>query len=138
MHVKQSERDRQNGIVRDWIGRAITPFELVELEAQAQATWQSPPGADEGHYVAELWTRVLRVECDYVRHIGRLYLPPTCCTDISGAISFFRRLDPDVQRIHTFSGGEPDTSYEHVGGKEWSAHAPLRVPPTATTTGATR
>ncbi|MBS0243806.1 MAG: hypothetical protein JSS20_16650 [Proteobacteria bacterium] len=63
---------------------------------------------------------VLRFEYDFDRHAGRLYMAQGDCADMSGAIRFFERIDPDVRRIETFTGPVPDTTYVRDGA-DWHA-----------------
>ncbi|EIC23403.1 hypothetical protein [Thiorhodovibrio frisius] len=55
------------------------------------------------------------------RHLA-LDLPDMNCCDMGGAIKIAQYLYPDVDKIDTFSGGQPDTKYrfDH-DGSEWKA-----------------
>ena len=58
------------------------------------------------------------VECidyDFATHSGRAFLCPGHCTDYTSVVRYFKRIDPKVQRIETFSGDVPDTVYEMTG-----------------------
>ena len=71
-------------------------------------------------WMAGLQTFVQSLTYDFDAHVGRLALPPDCCTDMSGAIQLFARLDADVQRIEVFAGGMPDITYQRTG-QDWHA-----------------
>lgn len=61
----------------------------------------------------------------------RLDLPLHNCTDMTGCIASAKGIMPDVARIETYSGGEPDTVYKllatHDGKGEWKAFSTRRV-----------
>jgi hypothetical protein len=54
------------------------------------------------------------------RCVLEIYLADGDCTDMSGAIELARRIDPEIDRIRTFSGDKPDTYY-NFEGVEWVA-----------------
>ncbi len=55
--------------------------------------------------------------------VGLLYLPARHCCDMRACVQLFKQIDPDVKRIETFSGCEPDTIYQK-NGEEWLAFMP--------------
>lgn len=65
----------------------------------------------------------LRLGYDFQHRVGRIRLPDGDCTDASGCIQLFQQIDPDVERIATYSGTRLDTVYKRKGG-EW-----LSIPP---------
>jgi hypothetical protein len=73
------------------------------------------------YYIEELKAAVKSISYDFDTKIGNLYMPDMCCTDMSGCIAFFQRIDPRVESIYTFSNGVRDTSY-HLRGGEWRAN----------------
>jgi len=79
---------------------------------------------------ARLHTAVERLAYDYATRTGRLDMPAGCCCDMTGAIALFRYLHPAVERIETFAGGQPDTSYRLEAGA-WTAIRPRREGPRA-------
>lgn len=52
-----------------------------------------------------------------------LTMPEGACCDMTGCIEVAKRIHPDVRKIITFAGGEPDTVYVLVDG-EWAAWPP--------------
>jgi len=57
----------------------------------------------------QLCTLVDSISYDVRKRIGTVKMPRTCCTDMSGAIDLFERIDPKVERIETYAGGRRDT-----------------------------
>jgi len=57
---------------------------------------------------------------DFERRFGTLHQAADCCTDMTGTISVFEAIDPDVRKIQTWAGGFLDTTYERIHGK-WVA-----------------
>ena len=73
-------------------------------------------------YRRDLGTNVIKLEYDFANRVGTLYMPELCCTDMTGTIALFKRIDPEVEEIHTISGEKPDVIY--VGKKnQWYAQA---------------
>jgi len=60
------------------------------------------------------------IHYDVLSRIGILNLPEGQCTDMSGAIKFFKNIDSKVRFIFTFSGEKIDTAYGQIN-KEWHA-----------------
>lgn len=58
-----------------------------------------------------LQCRAKDVRYDFDRKTGMLVMAAGDCCDMSGCISLFENIDPDVERIRTVSGAEEDTSY---------------------------
>lgn len=48
---------------------------------------------------------------DFESHVGQVHMTDGSCTDMSGCIKVFKRIDTDVVTIRTFSGEKPDTVY---------------------------
>lgn len=69
---------------------------------------------------------VKSISYDYDAKRGRLNMEERNCCDMSGCIDLFTRIDPDVNRIHTYTGNTPDTYYIHKRG-EWTAHLKRQV-----------
>jgi hypothetical protein len=69
----------------------------------------------------------IRLEYHWRSRLGRIYLEPLCCTDMTGAIELFTRIDPKVTRIEVYSGGLFDTIY-HCEAGAWVAREPQRAP----------
>jgi len=59
----------------------------------------------------ELQCEVDRLEYDFVKCTGRLYMADGDCCDMSACVQLFMAIDRHVKRIETFSGDEPDTMY---------------------------
>ena len=55
-----------------------------------------------------LGCEVDRLEYDFNKRIGRLFMPKDNCCDMSGCVAMFERIDPHVKRIETFAAGKPD------------------------------
>lgn len=68
-----------------------------------------------------LGCEVDRLEYDFNKRIGRLFMPKDNCCDMSGCVAMFERIDPHVKRIETFAAGKPDTMYGRPNG--WVAYA---------------
>jgi hypothetical protein len=79
--------------------------------------------AYEGTTYLWLGCCVARVAYDFPTHTGRAFLLPGHCTDATSVVRYFQLLDPDVCRIETFSGDEPDTVYIR-GAKSWPVGKP--------------
>ncbi len=71
-------------------------------------------------FLEELHCSVERFTYDFTTKVALLWLPPLCCTDMTGAIAFVMRIDQDVQEIITMAGLEPDTRYQR-NGTAWRA-----------------
>lgn len=48
---------------------------------------------------------------DFERRLGNVHFPFGHCCDMTGCIEFFKRIDPNVAAIVTFSGPYEDTRY---------------------------
>jgi hypothetical protein len=62
----------------------------------------------------------IRLEYHWRSGLGRIYLEPFCCTDMTVAIELFTRIDPKVTRIQVYAGGLLDTVYRREA-REWVA-----------------
>ncbi len=71
----------------------------------------------ETPYHLELQCFVSRVGYDFTEHVGHVLISDGGCTDMYGCIEFFKRIDPAVSTIRTFSDDKPDTLYFCRGGK---------------------
>lgn len=69
----------------------------------------------------QVMAHVRRLEYDPVHHHGILHLAALNCTDMTGCIDFFTRVDPEVSRIDTYNEEGPDTSYVKYAGGHWRA-----------------
>jgi hypothetical protein len=74
----------------------------------------------DGKWDERLICHVQQLTYDFCTQTGKLDLPAANCCDMTGAIKLFTAIDPDVQAIETFAGGEPDTVYSRNRG-EWTA-----------------
>lgn len=68
----------------------------------------------------DLMCEPLTVTYDFRSRVGVVNMPEGDCTDMTGAIRFFERMDQDVEMIQTYSGDDLDTVYVKRGG-EWCA-----------------
>jgi hypothetical protein len=69
---------------------------------------------------------VEKLEYDFQRRAGKLFMGENSCTDMDGCIRLFKRIDPDVELIETIaspSSPRRDTTYRRVAGK-WKAYLP--------------
>ena len=66
-----------------------------------------------------LWCTPLQLHYSFELRHGALYLAKGHCCDMRGCIDLFRRIDPAVRSIQTYSDGTEDTYYELDG--EWKA-----------------
>jgi hypothetical protein len=82
--------------------------------------------ADGRVYDAGLQCSLKRLEYNPETRIGMLWLGDGECTDMSGAIAVFQRIDPEVQTIVTWSGCKQDTAYHRTVAGAWRA---VRIPP---------
>jgi len=69
---------------------------------------------------AERWYQEMRelgagLRYDFTLRRGEVVLPGLGCTDMTGCIRFFERVDADVLEIHTFNEGGRDTTYQRRG-----------------------
>jgi hypothetical protein len=69
----------------------------------------------------ELVSDVYGLKYDFEELMGKLYLPSGCACDMGGCINLFKRIDPNVLWIRTYSGIQPDTVYRCEYG-EWKAY----------------
>ena len=76
------------------------------------------------HHSSDLQCNVERIEYDFLRQLGVLRMPEANCCDMKGCIELFERIDPDVLRIETFAGGQPDTFYWRRASGRWEAGSP--------------
>ena len=76
-----------------------------------------PPYAE---WDERLMCRVISLTYDFPGRTGRLHLFEGDCCDMSGCVSLFEGIDPQVAAIHTYSGDRADTLYRKKGTK-WYA-----------------
>ena len=69
---------------------------------------------------SELQCTPIRLGYDFVRRVGTLNMMRNDRCDMAGCIALFERIDPRVERINTFSGGDRTGHYYRVAG-EWRA-----------------
>jgi hypothetical protein len=62
-------------------------------------------------FVEGLGTCIWSLSYDAHTRTGTIEMPEGSCTDISGAIALFTRIDPAVVRVITKAGGKLDTSF---------------------------
>jgi hypothetical protein len=71
---------------------------------------------------ADLQCEVHGLEYDFVARLGRIYMAEGDCCDMTACIALFKRIDPGVRTIQTFSGGVDDTVYRLIDGA-WQSFA---------------
>lgn len=86
---------------------------FVHLYEESFMSQQAP-------YHPELQCFVSRIGYNFSVHVGQVLMTDGGCTDMSGCIEFFKRIDPEVKTIRTYSDSEPDTVY-FVRNGEWHA-----------------
>jgi hypothetical protein len=72
---------------------------------------------------------VERLEYDFERRAGKLFMGENSCTDMRGCTRLFTRIDPGVELIETFAdppNARRDTTYRRIAGK-WYAYLPSEV-----------
>lgn len=69
---------------------------------------------------AELKCDVRAIFYDFASRQGVIHIDDGDCTDMTGCITLFRRIDPGVTQIQTIAGGRDDTRYAQRGG-QWVA-----------------
>lgn len=78
---------------------------------------------------AEVFNRLqalpLFASYDYIKRNGLMILQADGCTDMTGCIEYFQRIDPDVEHIVTWSDGAGKTVYRKLAG-EWRGVADER------------
>lgn len=60
---------------------------------------------------------------DFEAKEGRISLAEMQCTDMTGCIGLFKKIDLDVRVIKTFQGAIPDTEYRLLSDGKWQAFA---------------
>jgi hypothetical protein len=94
-------------------------------------------GGNDEAFHSDLQCCVRTVSYDFRTRCGRLDMEGGDCCDMTACIAFFRAIDPQVSKIETFSGEEPDTSYikrswgwQSVGddGRVWPGPPPKKKP----------
>ncbi|QCK87450.1 hypothetical protein E8L99_17640 [Phreatobacter aquaticus] len=74
-------------------------------------------------YSMELMCNVVSLTYDFRARAGRVVLDEFGSTDMSGAINYFRRVDPDVIEVATFRGEKPDVVYRRGRDGLWASHS---------------
>jgi hypothetical protein len=59
----------------------------------------------------DLMCDVERLDYDFEKCEGTLYVPPQNCTDMETCVELFMAIDPEVRRIRVFSGDALDSRY---------------------------
>ena len=80
-------------------------------------------GREGSVFVQGLGTCIWSLSYDARTRTGTSEMPEGYCTDMSGAVTLFTRIDPAVVRVITKAGGTVDTIYERVKGTTWTAIA---------------
>ena len=77
-------------------------------------------GREGSVFVEGLGTCIWSLSYDARTRTGTIEMPEGYCTDMSGAIGMFTRIDPTVVRVITRAGGQVDTTYERQGPTTWA------------------
>jgi hypothetical protein len=67
-----------------------------------------------GAWREDLQTSVWSIEYDFIERRGTLRLPPLCCTDMSGCVRLFERIDPGVEAIDVTTPDEHVNTYRRL------------------------
>jgi hypothetical protein len=81
----------------------------------------------DSNFVLELGCFVHSLHYDFATGCGQLTIARNGCTDMGGCIELFRRIDPNVRRIKTFSGSKADTAYAIDADGQWNAYQPVAL-----------
>jgi hypothetical protein len=68
----------------------------------------------------DLMCDVTSLSYDFDKRAGRLNMAPAGSCSMSGLVALFTKIDPDVQRIVTFAGDQPDSMYQR-GQEGWES-----------------
>nr|WP_157808485.1 hypothetical protein [Brucella intermedia] len=79
--------------------------------------------SDEPYYHDGMQCYVNCIHYDFHTKTGTVFMEEDACTDMSGCIAFFERIDPYVMTVRTLAGEEEDTIYQRCPG-HWSAFTP--------------
>jgi hypothetical protein len=61
------------------------------------------------------------IKYDFESRLGTVFVHEDGCTDMSGAIATFKRIDPKVEMVVVYSGDDLDIVYQRRN-KDWDAH----------------
>lgn len=78
------------------------------------------------HWSPDLMCEVCSVFYNFEQRAGRLSLPINNSTDMSGAIKFIRKIDPEVQQIEVYAGGVLDGAYVLDGESNLTRDSKIR------------
>lgn len=67
--------------------------------------------ADDVVFREDVQCFVRHLSYDFKAKAGILYLEDGSCTDMSGCIGLFKKIDPNVSTILTIAGRRKDTAY---------------------------
>lgn len=79
-----------------------------------------------GYLHQAMQCEMLSLECDFRRKEVWIKFPSGDCCDMDGCTTWIEGICPDMERIFTFSGHEPDTAYLKLGGA-WHAARCIQV-----------
>lgn len=107
---------------------------LTTMEHKREARALPPPddwpdGEAGAVWREDLMCGLVAVVAVLPEHQVRLMLAAGSCTDMAGAISLARDIDPRVRSVVTFSGAEMDVAYLLTPGGNWEARS--AIPPAA-------
>jgi hypothetical protein len=73
----------------------------------------------------DLMCTLRRLDLDPIGHEAVIHVAPWHCTDMSGAVRFVKRQDPDIRHITVISGKVLDCWYIRDAGG-WQCRVPIR------------
>jgi hypothetical protein len=79
---------------------------------------------NETPFHPELQCFVAQIRYDFAEKYGSVVIDDSGCTDMGGCIAFFKRIDPAVRFIQTYSNNRVDTAYRRNAVDQWEAFTP--------------
>ncbi len=100
-------------------------WRLFEKEKPKMTKKPKPRFIEDNGYSDRLWCFVESVHYSVSDRCGTLRMSDLSACDMEECIALFERIDPDVKRIETWAGDQPDTLYcKRADG--WEAYATKR------------
>ena len=108
-----------------WFDPEICPEarSVVRQRRSDYKGWDEETGGPD-HFIEQLQTSVYEVHYYADRLLGALVLPAGYCTDMTGAIAFFKRIDPRVRQVQVFEERRLDIVYDFTDAEGWVAKMP--------------
>jgi|GEM_PF-6637084 len=97
------------------------------LDAIREKVARADEELGEGVWHARLSCRLVKVNYDWPNRTGKLFMADGSNCDWSEAVRLFKSIDPEVEAVEAYAGGNPDTRYVRQDG-EWQLSLPARNP----------